>query len=135
MLSKLDSLHVGDITGYFCTPQKASIGMYSECDYLYKSCMYTFWPCHPYFILQFYSIVFVLVSVCFLFFIALSVIHQCHLTRFAHSTLGVISRRWDVLNFAKFVATPLVNLRSYAHVIIYDVMKQADKEDCFRRPK
>ena len=22
------------ITGYFCTPQKASIGMYSRCDYL-----------------------------------------------------------------------------------------------------
>ena len=29
-----------------------------------------------------------------------------------------------------FVATPLVNSRSYAYV-----MKQADKEGCFRRPK
>ena len=27
--------------------------MFSGCDYLYKSCLYTFWPCHPYFIFQF----------------------------------------------------------------------------------
>ena len=26
--------------------------MYSGCDYRYKSCLCTFWPCHPYFILQ-----------------------------------------------------------------------------------
>ena len=32
--------------------------MYSGCDYPYKSCFCTFWPCHPYFILQFYSIAF-----------------------------------------------------------------------------
>ena len=35
--------------------------MYSGCDYLlslYKSCLYTFWHCHPYFILKFYSIIF-----------------------------------------------------------------------------
>ena len=60
-LSTLD-LCVENIT-VFCTPQKANVGMYSGCDYLYKS---TFWCCHPYFILQFYSIVFVLVSVLFL---------------------------------------------------------------------
>ena len=33
----------------------ASVGMYSGCDklsQLYKSCLYTFRPCHPYFILQ-----------------------------------------------------------------------------------
>ena len=54
-------LHVGDITGCFCTPQKASVGMYSGCDYSYNSCLCTFWPCHPYFIFQFYSIVFILV--------------------------------------------------------------------------
>ena len=46
------------ITGYFCIPQKASVGMYSSCDI---SCLCTFWSCHPYFILQFYSIVFILV--------------------------------------------------------------------------
>ena len=45
--------------------QKVSIGMYSECDYPYKSCLCTFWPCHSYFILQFYSIVFILVSILF----------------------------------------------------------------------
>ena len=43
------------ITGYFCTAQKASVGMYS------RYCLCTFWSCHPYFILQFYSIVFILV--------------------------------------------------------------------------
>ena len=35
-LSTLD-LHVGDITGCLCTPQKANIGMYNGCDYPYKS--------------------------------------------------------------------------------------------------
>ena len=29
------------------------IGMYSGCDYLQKSCLFTVWACHPYFILQF----------------------------------------------------------------------------------
>ena len=53
--------------------------MYSGCDYPYKSCVF----CHPYFILKFCSIIFILVSV--LFFIALSVIHLYHLTWFAHS--------------------------------------------------
>ena len=38
--------------------EKKSVGMYSRCDYPYKSCLCTFWPCHPYFILQFYSIAF-----------------------------------------------------------------------------
>ena len=40
--------------------QKVSVGMHSGCDTLsYKSCLCTciFWHCHPYFILQFYSIV------------------------------------------------------------------------------
>ena len=48
-------------------PQKASVGMYSGCDYLLslKSCLRTLWHCHPYFIFQFYSIVFILVSVLF----------------------------------------------------------------------
>ena len=35
-ISALD-LHVGDITGCLCTPQKARVGMYSGCDYPYKS--------------------------------------------------------------------------------------------------
>ena len=34
--------------------QNASIGMYSGCDYPYKSCLCTFWPCYPHFILQFH---------------------------------------------------------------------------------
>ena len=63
-LSALD-LHVGDITSCFCTPQKPSVGMYSGRDYPYNFCLCTFWLCHPYFILQFYSIVFILVSVLF----------------------------------------------------------------------
>jgi hypothetical protein len=32
--------------------------MYSGCDYPNKSCLCTFWPYHPYSILQFYSIIF-----------------------------------------------------------------------------
>ena len=28
--------------------------MYSGHDYPYKSCLYTFWPSHPYFTLQFH---------------------------------------------------------------------------------
>jgi hypothetical protein len=46
--------------GHQCSidARKASVGMYSGCDYPHKSCFNTFWPCHPYFILQFYSIVF-----------------------------------------------------------------------------
>ena len=44
--------------------QKASVGMYTECDYPYKSCLCTFWPCYPYFILQFYSVFYT----CFCFF-------------------------------------------------------------------
>ena len=36
---------------YSCTNSKASVGMYSGRDYLYKSCLCTFWPSHPYFIL------------------------------------------------------------------------------------
>ena len=36
--------------------------MYSGCDYLLSlKSLCTFWHCHPYFILQFYSIVFVLI--------------------------------------------------------------------------
>ena len=42
--------------------QKASVGMYSECDYPYKSCSCTFWPSHPSFVLQFCSIIFIFVS-------------------------------------------------------------------------
>ena len=44
-----------DWSVYSCAPyiatQKASVGMYSGCDYPHKSCLCTFWPCHPYFIL------------------------------------------------------------------------------------
>ena len=32
----------------FCANSKASVGMCSGCDYPYKSCSCTFWPCHPY---------------------------------------------------------------------------------------
>jgi hypothetical protein len=35
------------------TTQKASVGMYNGCGYPHKSCLRTFWPCHPYFILLF----------------------------------------------------------------------------------
>ena len=94
--------------------QKASVGMYSECDYPYKSYLCTFWPCHPYLILQFHLIVFILVPI--LFFIALGVIHQCHLTWFAHSTLdgpSIEDRRcWSSRVHSKFVATPFTFLWS-----------------------
>ena len=67
--------------------------MYSGCDYLLslKSCSCAFWYCHPYFILQFYSIVFILVYVLF----------YC-----------MSATKWEVPKFArarKVVATPLVN--------------------------
>ena len=41
---------------------KASVGMYSRCDYplQLESCLCIFLSCHPYFILQFYLIVFYL---------------------------------------------------------------------------
>ena len=35
--------------------------MYHVCDYPYYSCLGTFWHCHPYFTLQFYANVFILV--------------------------------------------------------------------------
>jgi hypothetical protein len=40
--------------------RKASVGMYiySGYNYPHKSYLCTFWPCHPYFFLQFYSIFF-----------------------------------------------------------------------------
>ena len=50
------------------------------------------------------------------FFIALSIIHQCHVTWFAHLTRNgpvYLSRRWEVQKFAhvwKSVATPLTFL-------------------------
>ena len=34
--------------------QRINVGMYTGCDYSYKSYLYTFWPCYSYFILQFY---------------------------------------------------------------------------------
>ena len=78
----------------------------------YKSCLCTFWQCHPYFILQFYSIVFIFVSV--LFFIALSVVHQCHPTWFAHWTLNgpsIEDGRYQSSRVrANFVATSLTFL-------------------------
>ena len=66
--------------------QKASVGMYSGCDYLLSLIilLYAFWHCHPYFILQFYSIVFTLVSVLF----------------YCMSATLYIKYRWEVLKFA-----------------------------------
>ena len=41
--------------------QKANVGMYSGISYPYKSsCLYTFWHCHPYFILILVSALFLL---------------------------------------------------------------------------
>ena len=104
---------------YFCTPyitiklatQKTRVGMYSGCDYLYKSCLCTLiMPSllHPSILFN-CSIVFILISV--LFFIGLSVIYQCHLTWFVYSTLNGPSiedgRCRSSRVCAKFVATPL----------------------------
>ena len=64
------------ITGYFCTPQKASVGMYSRCDY----------PLFVYFLilpsLIHSSILFNCFYTCFCSFFI--IIYQCHLTWFAH---------------------------------------------------
>ena len=66
-LSYLIYWHGWFIPAPYIATQKASIGMYSGCDYPHKSCLCTFWPYHPYFILQFHSIVFfILVAVPFL---------------------------------------------------------------------
>ena len=47
--------------------QKASVGMYSECDFPHKSCLCTFWSCHPYFILPIlFNCFFILVTIPFL---------------------------------------------------------------------
>ena len=102
LLSALD-LHVGDTTGCFCTPQKASVVMYSGCNYPYKSCLCTFWPCHPYFILQFYSIVFILVSVLFLLLSErnLSMPSQYNVMVCLFNSQWSINRRWDVMKFAR----------------------------------
>ena len=48
--------------------------MYNGCGYPYKSCLYTFWPCHPYFIRQFFQLFLYLFL--FVFLIAFSVIHH-----------------------------------------------------------
>ena len=45
-------LHGQFIPAHHIATKKASVGMYSGCDYPYKSCLCTFWPCHPYFILK-----------------------------------------------------------------------------------
>ena len=50
--------------------------------YHYKSCLYTFWHFHPYFILQFYSIVFIFVAALFL-------MRYCNYSKYNH-------RRWEV---------------------------------------
>jgi hypothetical protein len=93
------------ITGWFIpvphiATQKASVGMYSGCDYPHKSCLYTFWPYHPYFILQFYSIVFY--TCYYSFFIALwakpvpsfHVLQQHYLAWFDHSIVDLIDYEW-----------------------------------------
>ncbi len=38
------------------TIEKSKHGMHSECDYPHKSCLCTFWPCHPYIILYTFCI-------------------------------------------------------------------------------
>ena len=73
------------------TTRKASVGMYSGYDsYIIISInpvsLLFVTSCHPYFILQFYSIVFILVPA---LFIALSV------------SATTISRRWEVLKFTR----------------------------------
>ena len=51
----------------YTATQKASVGMYSGCNMLSLRILFVnFWHCHPYLILQFYSIVFILVAVLFL---------------------------------------------------------------------
>ena len=77
------------ITGYFCTPQKASVGMYSRCDCL----LFVYFLILP--SLLHSSILFNCFLYLFLFFfIALSVIYQCHLTWFAYNFW--LSGRWEV---------------------------------------
>ena len=71
--------------------KKASVGMYSGCVYPYKSCSYTFWPCHPLLNPLIYSIVFILVSIPFYCF-------QCNSSMPSYMVCSFNSR---------YVATPL----------------------------
>ena len=86
--------------------QKASVGirgMHSEWDYPYESC--TFWPCHPYFILQFYLIV-------FLFFFYCS---QCNSSMLSYMVFSFNSQ-WSIIKFAR-----ACKLRSHApHILVPD---------------
>ena len=88
--------------------QKASVGMYSGCDYPYKSLQILFVYFLTLLSLLHPSILFNCFCTCFFFFIALGVIHQCHLIWFAHSTPTIE----EVPKFAraKFVAMPLTFL-------------------------
>ena len=53
---------------YTCTTgthlYNISVGMCCVCVYPYNTCLFTSWSCHPYFTLQFSSIVFILSLVC-----------------------------------------------------------------------
>ena len=70
----------------FCTPQKASVGMNSRCLGLTNLVCVLSDPAIP--TSSFNFIVFLYLFL--LFFIALSIIYQCHLNWLAHSTLSVI---------------------------------------------
>ena len=68
--------------------------MYSGCGYPHKSCSCTFRPCHPYFILQFYSITF---YTCYCSFLVPSgQSRQSAMAWFAHSIFNFIVNKLNL---------------------------------------
>ena len=61
------------VTGFY----EKSVGMHLVCYYPYFSCLCTFWPCHPYLLLQFIYLLFILVHVYFFSSIATESV-WCH---------------------------------------------------------
>ena len=66
------------ITGYFCTPQKVSVGMYSRCDYL----LFVYFLILTSLATSFFNFIQLFLYLFLFLFIALSVIYQCHLHGF-----------------------------------------------------
>ena len=101
--------------------------MYSGCDYLYKSCLYTFWPCHPYFILQFYSVVFILVRI----------LHQEHTLLKEYFIYGLapvftlfrvfVESEWSLSKITKIYSSPMSRFYWFTGMHIRFWVRHADE--------
>ena len=56
--------------------EKSNIEMYSGRDYPYKSCLCTFSPSHPYFILQFHCLLYLYNTIIMMYVIAHAMLHK-----------------------------------------------------------